>query len=131
MDKHACRAIPTLALALSLTLLACGTAGTAGPRRSASILTAEEIVDVPATTVYEVVQRVRPQWLRARSLPTSAAVQPTPPMVYLDGVRVGRIGELRRMRPQIVARMEFLSPTDATGRFGTNHDGGAILVTTR
>jgi hypothetical protein len=51
--------------------------------------------------------------------------------VYLDGVRVGHVEELRRMRVDVIARMEYMSPSDATNRFGTNHDSGAILVTTR
>jgi hypothetical protein len=53
------------------------------------------------------------------------------PVVYLDGVRVGTLDELRRLRADAVAEMEYLSPSDATNRFGTNHDTGAILVTTR
>jgi hypothetical protein len=51
--------------------------------------------------------------------------------VYLDGVRVGGLDELRRLRADTVALMEYMSPSDATNRFGTNHDYGAILVTTR
>jgi hypothetical protein len=35
------------------------------------------------------------------------------------------------VRAAAVESIRYLSPTDATNRFGTDHMGGAILVTTR
>ena len=120
-------------VSLALILSSCATSGSAGPRGSANRLTSDEIAEVVALTAYEAIQYARPQWLRQRGLRAGA----TPTMgnagtvVYLDGVRVGGLDELRRLRADTVALMEYLSPSDATNRFGTNHDYGAILVTTR
>jgi len=118
-------------LPLVLSLMACATTGETGPRRSTSVLTADEIGEVAAFTAYEAVQLTRPQWLRPRSSPTMGNPRPLSPVIYLDGIRVRNIDELRRLRANVVERMEYLSPNDATNRFGTNHGGGAILVTTR
>lgn len=118
-------------LPLALGLLACGTAQGSGPTRSSAVLTGDEIAEVAVNTAYEAVQMTRPQWLHRRSAPTTGSPQPVPPVVYLDGLRVGNVEELRRIRAVVVERMQFLSPSDATNRFGTNHTGGAILVTTR
>ena len=82
-------------------------------------------------TAWEAVQLGRPQWLRLRAAPTFDSPRPAEPVVYLDGIRVGNLDELRRLRAVVVERMEYLSPSDATNRFGTNHEGGTILVTTR
>jgi hypothetical protein len=120
-----------LLLPLALTLLGCAATQGSGPRRSARVLTADEIAEVAVTTAYEAVELTRPQWLTTRSSPTMGNPQPTPPVVYLDGIRVGDLDELRRIRATVVERMEYLSPSDATTRFGTNHNGGAILITTR
>jgi len=133
MKKHAL--LPLFLLLPALTLNGCATSGSTGSRGSGNKLTADEIAEVSALTAYEAVEYARPQWLRPRRLRAGA----TPsmgsdragPVVYLDGVRVGTSEELRRLRADVLAEMEYLSPSDATNRFGTNHDAGAILVTTR
>lgn len=130
MDKR------LLLLPLTLMVFACSTTGSTGPRRSSNVLLADEIAGVAALTAYEAVQQTRTQWLRMRGLragqtPTMGGANPALPVVYLDGTRIGDVDELRRIRSEVVERMEFLSPSDATNRFGTNHDSGAILVTTR
>ena len=53
------------------------------------------------------------------------------PLVYVDGVRMNAITDLQLVQAEEVRQMEYLAPTDATNRFGTDHTGGAILVTTR
>ncbi|MGD2122044.1 MAG: hypothetical protein PVJ76_09890 [Gemmatimonadota bacterium] len=132
MKRHAL--LPLFSVVLALILSSCATSGTSS-RGSGNKLTAEEIAEVSALTAYEAVEYARPQWLRPRRL--RAGVTPSMgtdmggPVVYLDGVRVGNTGELRRLRADAVAEMEYLSPSDATNRFGTNHDTGAILVTSR
>lgn len=133
MKKHPL--LPLFSVVLVLILCSCATSGSTGSRGSGNKLTADEIAEVSALTAYEAVEYARPQWLRPRRLRAGA----TPsmgsdragPVVYLDGVRVGTPEELRRLRADAVAEMEYLSPSDATNRFGTNHDAGAILVTTR
>jgi hypothetical protein len=132
MNKHAL--LPLILVGLALVLCSCATSGASGSRGSGNRLTAEEIAEVSALTAYEIVEIARPQWLRPRALragATPAMGSRVGPVVYLDGVQVGSLEELRRIRATVVAEMQYLSPSDATNRFGTNHDQGAILVTTR
>ncbi|MBT8397864.1 MAG: hypothetical protein HKO65_19310 [Gemmatimonadetes bacterium] len=127
--------LPLFAFGLALILSSCATSGSTGSRSSSNRLTADQIAEVSALTAYEVVEYARPQWLRPRALRAGATSamgsDRAGPVVYLDGVRVGTLEELRRLRADAVAEMQYLSPSDATNRFGTNHDSGAILVTTR
>ena len=125
MDKR----VPLLPLAT--ILLACAATQGTGPRSSARVLTADEIDEVAVTTAYEAVERYRPQWLYTRASPTRYNLDTSPPVLYLDGIRLDNFRELERIRAEVVERMEYLSPSDATNRFGTNHSGGAILITTR
>ena len=126
--------LPLFSVVLALVLSSCATSG-ASSRGSANSLTAEEIAEFEALTAYEAIEYARPRWLRPRSLragPTPAMGSDTSgPVVYVDGIRAGPIEELRRLRADRVVVMEYMSPSDATTRFGTNHDLGAILVTTR
>jgi hypothetical protein len=46
-------------------------------------------------------------------------------------VRMGGVGALRQVRVHNIATMRFMTPSDATTRFGTGHAGGAILILTR
>lgn len=51
--------------------------------------------------------------------------------VYMDGMRLGGVEELRRIPANEVAAVEFLDGPSATIRFGTGHAQGAIVVTGR
>jgi hypothetical protein len=72
---------------------------------------------------------VRPQWLtrpRGTALQNQADV-----VVYRDDVRVGGTEALRDIRLDIVLLARYMTAPEATGRFGLNHQHGAILVSTR
>lgn len=110
-----------------------GAAGAQQPRREArrsrDELVQDEIRSVPQSSMYEVVRSLRPRWLRERgdqSLQGSNGIK-----VYLDGILVGETGELRTLDPRTVTSGQFLSPQDATTRFGSDHTRGAILLSTR
>lgn len=107
------------------------TARTGGPSPSRQTLLADEIQSVAATTAYEAVSRLRPEWLRRRGQISIQDPSAGEVVVYLDGVRYGGPRSLGGIRAEIVQQMEYLDASDATTRFGTGHGGGAILVRTR
>ncbi|HXF94649.1 MAG TPA: hypothetical protein VNI61_00975 [Gemmatimonadales bacterium] len=102
-----------------------------GAAPSRALLLAEEIQAVSATTAYEAVSRLRPEWLRRRGQISIQDPSAGEVVVYLDGVRYGGPGSLTSIRAEMVLQMEYLDGNDATTRFGTGHAGGAILVRTR
>lgn len=54
------------------------------------------------------------------------------PLLLLDGAMMRDYDMLRQVRASQIERIEFLSPADATQRFGTSASGaGAIIVRTR
>jgi len=113
----------TLILAVATTALACGP-GIPGATAPAgrNVITAEEISQHTVRDALELVQRIRPQWLRARQ---------GDPMVYIDRVRSGGPDVLQTIALESIQQMRYVSPSDATVRYGSDHVGGAIEVTTK
>jgi hypothetical protein len=124
----------TRALALSfvlavLTLPACATTGGgSGTRRNPDLITSEELREVEASTqnLLQVVQRLRPLWLRERG--SNFSGESYPPIVYVDGSRYGELNALANIKTSEAESIAYMNPRDATTRFGTGHGGGAIMV---
>lgn len=106
--------------------------GTPAPkvRHSASLITRDEIEHSASSNVYELIQMLRPNMLRTRGAESINQGVPVP-VAYVDGVRFGDAPELRSLPVTNVESIRYLSPNEATSRFGTGHTAGAILVTTR
>ena len=115
-------------LALTFGLAGCASGGGGGgdgaPRGGANRIIMEELAPLQQLDCYQAIQRLRPNWLRQRG---SSA-----PQVMVDGSRQsGGLDVLRSYRAADVQEMRYISGTDATTRFGTGYDGGAIMITTR
>lgn len=119
-----------LGIALAFVLTGCAGSPNAGAttRGSYNVLTAEELRETTATNVHDVIRALRPQWLRPRGRTSLASRGPDEPAIYVGGARYGAIGDLQRMDPTAVTRIEFIDPLDATTRFGTGHSAGAIMI---
>lgn len=120
-----------LILALAVGIAACASTGERRELRQPNLLTEEQLQEGNHFTAFEAVRSLRPSWLRERPMsisnPEGAEV-----VVYVDGVRMAAgLESLRQLRTDTIVRMEYMTPSDATTRFGTGHVGGAILVTTR
>jgi hypothetical protein len=75
-------------------------------------------------TVYDLIERTRPRFLR------SAGGSQFEATVYLDGMRIGGVEELRGIAAMSVIKIEFLSAVQATGRFGTSARSAPAIVLT-
>ena len=126
-------------LLLVLVLAGCAAAATASGGGNSNLITSALLreADPEGLSVYQIIQRDRPHWLRAgRGAPSfgnaaGGAVSSAFARVVLDGVPYGEIDELRRLDTNEVDSIEYMSASDATTRFGTGYVSGAILVRTR
>jgi hypothetical protein len=106
-------------------------------RRRTNVISFAEIESIrdQATDLMTVVQRLRPQFLRPRgaaSFGNNRSGKSVPvAQVVVDGVHRGDVQVLRQLSTQSVKEIHYMSAADATTRFGTGFDAGAILVTTR
>jgi hypothetical protein len=126
--RHVSRFSLAIVLAAATACASSGTSRPGGPRHSAYVITDEEISAAQGVvTVYDAIQRLRPQWLtnsRARNVGSNDQL-----IVYLDTNRYGTIESLRQMPIGGVTDIKYLSAAEATNRFGTGHAGGAIVIT--
>ncbi|HET9984868.1 MAG TPA: hypothetical protein VFQ38_14820 [Longimicrobiales bacterium] len=131
---------PLAALALALVLAACGgatrqagetSADKAAPRHSRTSLSADELVATNASSAFDAVERLRPEFLRPRGTSSLSTGAPDLPAVFLDGIHAGGLEMLRALRPTEIELIRFVSAADATTRYGTGYPGGVIEVVTK
>jgi hypothetical protein len=105
-------------------------AATAPGRPSRDLITRAQIDATPSQDAFELVQRLRPEYLRERGQ-SSITRGPALPVVYMDGVRRGGPEMLKTIRSSEIEEIRFISATDATTRWGTEHTAGAIEIKMR
>jgi hypothetical protein len=123
--------------AMTLFAVSSGCAGAAGsataggdaPRRSADVITQEELSAIETLSVREAILRLRPAWLRSRGAVSVAGADDQLPKVMINEAP-SDIGVLETLRSQDVVLLRFVSASDATTRYGTGYVNGLIQVTT-
>ena len=122
-------AAPLFALALILTSCS-GTPSPFGERASANaprgnrdLIVRAELDVFASQSAREVVERLHPNWLRARGV--SGGVR-----VVVDGTSRGGLQELYFLNSADIESMRHLSAADATTKYGTGYWGGVIEVRT-
>ncbi len=121
------RHVSLAVVVLSLFVAACAAgsgSGDSGPRRSSNLITLAELTELTdVDTAFEAIRRLHPNWLTGRG--------GSPARVFIDGVEMGGTNILQSYRVTGIQECRFVSPSDATMRFGTGFGGGVIEVTTR
>ncbi|HEX9164787.1 MAG TPA: hypothetical protein VF862_02680 [Gemmatimonadales bacterium] len=122
------------------------------PRKNPDVITHEELQTLTGVqTAYDAVKRLRPNFFNVRSSQTRQAgpekfnpgtlsstpenpnfkTSSAPPMqLYVNGSRMGGVDFLRGLPFTALWEVRKLNGTDASLRFGADHESGAILVTT-
>ncbi len=101
------------------------------PRGARDLITAQEIEGVSVSNAYELIERVRPLWLRSRG-GRSTRLE-TEIVVYLNGSFLGGIDDLRGIPIDIVDSVKALDAAEAglLPGLGSRHVERAIMVVTR
>lgn len=134
---------------VSLAALACAaSAGAQNPgnaKRNSNQIVREELQGASAANAYELVQALRPQWLRERGQETirtqkverdngrgrmEVATTMDEPgiLVYINDSKFGNVDALRDIPVTGLGSLEFVSPSKATLRWGGGHSKGVIVV---
>ncbi len=93
------------------------------------LITAEELEGAGANTLYEAVARLRPHFLKSRTVTAYGRQETSPLMLYVDGEKMESIDDLRRVPLPEVREVRFYEPQLANLRFARyNNAGGAVAV---
>lgn len=124
-----------LAVATLLTLAGCGFNTRAGglPDGSRSDLIGTEELRQRGqySNLYDLIDILRPRWLRPQGGPDTFTAQQGQVQVHVDGNWMGNVGVLKGLSVAGVTSIRWLSPMDASARYGLDHSHGAIIVSTR
>jgi hypothetical protein len=121
---------------LALTVTACASAG--NPRTteaSRDVVTSIEIDATTASSAYDLINRLRPSWLRSMG-PGSmgGGVRTQEILVYLDDSRLGGLDALRTLSTSGIRSMRYLDATRAATvlhNVGSEPIAGAIVLSTK
>jgi hypothetical protein len=94
-----------------------------------NVLTAEEIAPHDMSTALELIQQLRPHWLRTRGIRSFGG--PVFPRVIVDALTPQGISILETIHRDSILEMRYLTPQEATLRYGTGFPAGAIVVRTK
>lgn len=101
-------------------------------RAGSDPITATELRGLEALSAYEAIARLRANFLRSRGPTTLGRADGGAwPTVFIDGMRLGPIGELRSIPASDLREVRLLSGAEAQFRFGTGYPAGVILLSTR
>ena len=124
---------PLVALMFALIAGACAsTGGATAVRSNPDLLTREEIMGAESSNLYQVVERLRPRWLRPRANQSFSQLS-TDIVVFQGQTMLGTPEVLRQLTPSVAARIRFLDGATAAASLpglGSRHVGGAIVIDT-
>jgi hypothetical protein len=104
-------------------------------RRDRTVITGGDIREVTASTVFEVVQRLHPEWLVKRNSTTGstatgrAATMDTDIQVFIGTQRAGNTDILRQLGVNGIESLKYFSASEAQARFGSGNVNGVIQIT--
>jgi len=126
------------ALALLAMALGCASSGVQKQSKNQNVITAEEIGQTSGMTAYDVIQHLRPNFLRTRgavhgspSADGTNHLEAVDVVVYLNETKFGGTDQLRQIAFSDIREIHYYSASEATTKWGTGHSAGAIQVLTR
>ena len=104
------------------------TAAAPAQRHDRSIITSQELAESQANNLYDVVQRLHPEWLRGRNAASISGAGAVDVQIYYDTQRAGGTEVLRQMAPNSVVSMHYYSASESQARFGNGNLNGVIQL---
>jgi hypothetical protein len=122
----------------AVVLVASAVAAQSKPKSSSTLITEEEIERARPTVgnAFDVVQSLRPRWLRTREMvqmPGSSSSSGNVPQmaeihVYMDDRDKGDIDFLKTIPAELVYTLKLMSMTEVGARFGPSRGPGIVVT---
>ena len=105
------------------------TGGSAG--HDYNVITADEVAGSTAQNAYEMINKMRPQYLKTRGRTTVLLDTPDRASVFMDGVLFGTPDALKTIATSQIREVRFYAATDAGIKFGSQYGAGVIDIKTK
>ncbi|HET9984395.1 MAG TPA: hypothetical protein VFQ38_12435 [Longimicrobiales bacterium] len=120
------------ALVLAGCVAACAGAGRQGSGAGdRDRLTPAQLAATNTQSLYDAIERLRPEWLTSRGPTSVTDATLTMPSVFMDGQLMGKVDYLRDLRITDVTFVRFWPAGQAAARFGMGHPRGVIEISRR
>jgi hypothetical protein len=98
----------------------------------ANVITSAEIDSTHLSTAYDVIHKLRPQYLMSRGkMSLDPAVPPALPRVYVDDQFYGDASTLRGLLTGSLESIRYLSSSSAQYKYGHDNAAGVIAIVTK
>ena len=126
------RARRLLGVVVPLWLFACAHAQTSSqPPLNSDVISEEEIAATNATNAYEVIKRLRGNFLSFRGKTSLLGTSNADPTVYVDDQAYGPISSLKTIPAIHITSIRLYRAWEATTKYGQGNMGGVIAVSTK
>lgn len=105
-----------------------GSTSPAPAHHDRTTISADELRESQAQNLYEVVQRLHPEWLTARGVGTLSGGTPGEVNVYLGTQRAGTSDYLRQQSVNSASALHYFTASEAQSRFGNGNGNGVIQI---
>jgi hypothetical protein len=103
-----------------------------GEISNSQVITEDEIVASRAANAYEVIHKLRANFLTNRGETGFSSNKSTPyPTVYVDDQEFGPISTLSSIPAAQISMIRLYRVSEANAKYGTRNLGGVIAITTR
>ena len=97
----------------------------------AQLITEDEIDASGGSTAYDVIRKLRANFLSYRGETSFRRTSSPYPTVYVDGQAFGEISMLRTIPAMQISTIRLYRAWEASTRYGTGNMGGVIAISTR
>jgi TonB-dependent Receptor Plug Domain len=120
-----------LALPLSIAIACSHPRLGPGGVYDSQVITEDEIVDSRAQNAYEVIHKLRANFLTNRGKTSVNNTESAYPTVYVDDQEFGPISTLASIPASQVSMIRLYRVSEANAKYGNHNLGGVIAITTR
>lgn len=114
-----------------LWLAACAHNPPPGPDYNADVITEAEIAALNATNAYDVIKKLRANFLTYRGRTSVTGSSNADPTVYVDDQAYGPISSLRTIPASHITSIRMYRSWEAMTKYGDGNMGGVIAVNTK
>ena len=91
-------------------------------------ITREQLANSNLDNLFQVIERLRPEWLNSRGPTSVTNATMTLPSVFMNGQHLGKPDLLRDMKVIDFSEIQFWPAGQAAARFGMGHPRGVIEI---